>query len=157
MYLLWAILAIPALALLYIACVIVRDDQTGPHGCASELRLSGISSVVRCEIDAQNSRAVKQITAEELEDLAHQSNDVILIDLRSRWERTPVSIPVTHTLFIAPSQLLDILRWLPPASSVVLYGASGLYGFVTSAARHLNGSAPVYVVRDGFPTYATYG
>jgi hypothetical protein len=157
MYFLWALLTIPAVVVLYTACVIVRDDQTGPHGRASELWLSGSSSVVRHGSEPQNSRAVRQITAEELDDLAHQSNDVILIDLRSRWERTPISIPVAHTLFIAPSQLQDILRWLPPASSVVLYGASGLYDFMTSAVRHLTGSAPVYVVREELSAYIGIG
>jgi hypothetical protein len=157
MYFLWVLLAIPALAILYTACVIVRDGKTGPNGCASDLRLSGISSVACRASEFQSCRAVRQITAEELDDLAQQSNDVILIDLRSRWERTPISIPVAHTLFIAPSHLQDILRWLPPSSSVVLYGSPGLYDFVTSAVRHLTGSAPIYVVREGLPTCAAIG
>jgi hypothetical protein len=154
MYFLWVLLAIPALAIFYTACIIVREDQTGLHGRASELRPSDLSSVVRRGSMSQDSRAVKEITSEELDDLAHRSNDVILIDLRSRRERTPILIPVAHTLFIAPSQLQDILRWLPPASSVVLYGPSGLCDFLASAVPRLTGSAPVYVVREGLPTCA---
>jgi hypothetical protein len=148
MYFLWVLFAIPALVLLYTACVIVRDDQTDPRGCASELRSSDISSMGRRASEFQNSRAVKQITAEELDDLAHRSNDVILIDLTPPWERKPLLIPVAHTLFVAPNQLQDILRWLPPASSVVLYGSSRLCASVTPAVGHLTGSAPVYVLSE---------
>jgi xanthine dehydrogenase iron-sulfur cluster and FAD-binding subunit A len=93
-------------------------------------------------------RAIELISMEELCDLLHQSEDVILIDLRPSREIKPVTIPMTDTLRVAPSELRDLLFWLPPASSVVLCGSLDLCLSVTQEVPHLDGIAPVYILRE---------
>jgi len=71
---------------------------------------------------------------------------VIFIDLRPESESKSTPFPQSHALSIAPGQLVDVLRWLPPSSSVVLYGASSLCASMIWAVRDLTGPAPIYVL-----------
>jgi xanthine dehydrogenase iron-sulfur cluster and FAD-binding subunit A len=93
-------------------------------------------------------RAIELISTEELYNLLHQSEDVILIDLRPSREMKPITIPMANMLRVAPSELRDLLFWLPPASSVVLYGSLDLCLSVTQAVPQLPGIAPVYMLRE---------
>src|SRR5665213_1848951 len=116
----WVFCAIPSAALFCAACLIVHDGHAKLRGRASELHL-GHDPIVDTSSYLKRSRAVEPISAVEHRDLLHRSDDLIFIDLRSSWERKSLASPAANTLSVAPSQLLDLLLWLPPATSVVLY------------------------------------
>jgi hypothetical protein len=147
MYPLLVFCALPSEALFCAACLIVHDGHAELRGRASVLHL-GHDPIVGTPSNLKGSRAVELISAEELRHLLYQSDDIILIDLRSNWERKSLASPAANTLSVAPSQLRDLLFWLPPASSVVLYGSSDLCVSVTRVVRHLPGVAPIYVLRE---------
>jgi hypothetical protein len=148
MYFLYILCAIPALALLYTAFAVASDIRKGPGAPASELRFSARNSITRESCGAQSRRPVEPISLEELADLALRSVELILIDLRARRKYRPTAVPVEHTLVVAPQQLQDLLCWLPPQTSVVLYGSSELLESLLSAVSQLPGVAPVYVVKE---------
>ncbi len=58
----------------------------------------------------------------------------------------PVKMPAALTLNVPLSLLRDLLFWLPPANSVVLYRSPDLCLSATQAVRHLPGVAPVYML-----------
>jgi hypothetical protein len=115
---------------------------------ASDVRQSGRDPIFGNASDMKGRRAIELISTEEFYDLLHQSEDLILIDLRPSREMKPITIPMANTLRVAPCELPDLLFWLPPASSVVLYGSLDLCLSATQAVPHLPGIAPVYMLRE---------
>jgi hypothetical protein len=78
--------------------------------------------------------------------LSRRSDDLILIALRKKAEMKPISFPESHTLYIEPDGLIDLLRWLPPSCGAILYGTSSRISSTICAVHNLTGSAPIYVV-----------
>jgi hypothetical protein len=144
----WVLFAMPALGLLYTACVIIRDGRsvsgTGPY----PLHSPSLHSTAGMTSDVSSYREVRQISTKDLRSLAHKSDDLILVDLRLRSEREPISFHVAHVLFVSSNDLVDLLCWLPPASSVVLYGGTDRCTSAIRVGQGIFGTAPIYVLRE---------
>jgi hypothetical protein len=149
MFFLWILFAIPTLALSYVVYVIARADGVRLPDCVTPLAPMTFGATGRLgSYPHQRKREVKWISTKEFESLLCGSDDVIFIDLRTQAGMEPVPFFVANVLAIGPSQLLDMLRWLPDATGVVLYGTSDLCATVLWIARDICGSAPVYVLAE---------
>lgn len=148
MYPFWVFCAIPCVALLCSAFLIVHDDHGALRAHTSVLRHAGRDSIFWNASDMKGHRAIELISTEELYNLLRESEDVILLDLRSSREIKPDILPMTNTLRVVPSELRNLLFWLPPASSVVLCRPLDLCRSVTQAVRDLPGIAPVYIISE---------
>lgn len=138
MNIVWVLFVMPALALFYAACVTVRDSSVGLKARIATPQLSDLH------------RRIERISMKDADHLMQDSQDMILIDLRPDWGRTPIPFPVANILFVPPNQLDGILSWLPSASSVALYCTSECYFGVMRTVLHLSGSAPVYLLSESF-------
>lgn len=138
----WMLIAMLALA--YFTFIILRRGGSKSPKCVTPLPRRETNSF--STIDNHDSeRKVKWITERECELLLRRSGDIVFVDMRSK-DRTPIPFTVREVLVLNPSQVYDLLRWLPASSSVVLYGASNLFTSVLWSTRHLNGWAPIYVL-----------
>jgi hypothetical protein len=148
MYFIWMLVAMPIFALVYTACVVARGEKPKLPDPVIPLRKPVLDSTTRLGSHHQGKREVQWITQKNFESLTQGNDDVIFIDLRPENESKAAPFPHTHALSIAPGQLVDVLRWLPPSSSVVLYGAPSLCASMIWAVRDLAGSAPIYVLSE---------
>lgn len=143
----WILLGIPLLSLAYFAYVLVRTGGGQLPACVTPLP-STSSGSIRILPDRTREREVKWISTKECERLLHRSSDVLFIDIRTEPGKAPVPIDVPEVLTVSPSQLFDMLRWLPASSSVVLYCASDACTSLLWSARNVHGWAPIYVLRQ---------
>jgi hypothetical protein len=149
----WLLFAMPVLGLLYTACVIVHDGRCAPETGAHPLRSQSLDSTAGMAWDVGSYREVKQITARELKCLVYKPEDLILVDLRPRSETSPISFPVANVLFASPSDLVNLLYWLPPATSAVLYGGTATCAQAIQVGHGISGTAPIYVLSEA-PIYS---
>jgi len=140
--------AMPVLALCYIVYVVSASDKTKMLGCATSLPPTPISSTTSLVQVVQKKREIKWISTKEFEALLRNCQEVILIDLRSQVRREPIPFPLAHVLYVDSRHLLDILNWLPAASSAVLYGTPDLCASVLWTVRNISGFAPFYVLTE---------
>ena len=143
----WPLVAMPAFGLLYTAILIVRNKPDLPD-CVTPLPVRPRDSLKAPESFRGSRREIKWISTKEFGDIDFQSDDVLFIDLRSPDDSKPLPRSAKHVLFITPNRLVDVLRWLPPETSVVLCGASDLCKSLVWSIPNLAGAAPVYVFTD---------
>jgi hypothetical protein len=148
MYLLWILFAMPVLSLCYTVYVIASNGGVRMPACVIPLSPIIYGSTGRLGVYLQDKREVKWIFTKEFESLLSESEDVIVIDLRPQTRKERVPFTVGHVLSISPDELLDILRWLPATSSVVLYGSPDLCASLLWTARNISGSASLYVLAE---------
>jgi hypothetical protein len=150
MVLLWILFAMPVLSLCYTVYVIARNGGVRMPACVIPLSPITYRSTGRLGVYPQEKREVRWIFTKEFEALLRESEDVIVIviDLRPQTRKERVPFTVGHVLSISPGELLDILRWLPTTSSVVLYGTPDLCASLLWTARNISGSAPLYVLAE---------
>jgi hypothetical protein len=144
----WVFLAMPALGLLYTAFVIGRDGEWVPGTCACSLHPSSLHSTAGMPSNVNKQREVKPISTKNLRYLVYKSDDLILIDLRLPFRATPIPLPAAHILFVSPPDLRGLLRWLPPATSVALYGETDVCASAIQICRGIPGTAPIYVLTE---------
>ena len=95
MYLLWMLFVMPALALLYTACVLVRDQRLGLEAQMATPQLSNLHSVARCAFDYERNRRIKIISMKDVDYLIQDSKDIIPSPKRpsSLWTGSSTSSP----------------------------------------------------------------
>src|ERR1700722_3194563 len=147
MVLFWILAAMPVLGLLYTACVILRDGDSIPPVWLYELQPSRGSAAFVSGLPCR--RPIKRMSTNEIADVVEDGDDVILIDLRPQLERMPVPFPRSRILNSTPTQLESLLRWLPSASSVAVYGCARDSDRITRIAHSISGSAPLYILSEG--------
>jgi len=138
----------PALGLLYTACVIMRDGDSIPPVWMYELQPSTWGPAAFAS-GLPSRRPVKRMSTQEITYVVQDRDDVILIDLRPQLDRMPVPFSRARILHATPTQLESLLRWLPPASSVAVYGCARDCDRIVRIARSISGSAPLYVLSEG--------
>jgi hypothetical protein len=100
-------------------------------------------------LSLRGKRKISWISAREFEALVQRSDDVILIDLGSKSIGKPAEFKCSHVLFIEPGGMLDVLRWAPPSSRIVVYGPHEVCTSAISTVSKVSGAAPVYFLPEG--------
>jgi len=96
----------------------------------------------------QGKRTICWISAQEFEALVQRCDDVILIDLGSNCTERPAAFHAPHVLLIKQRGLLDVLRWSPSSSRVVLYGPHDVCAATIPTNRKVPGAATVYLLSE---------
>lgn len=144
----WLLIGIVFVAVLCTAHGIVSGHRRRLPECVVPLpapRFHAIDAVSPCVMP---KRQVKWISAKECAALVHTSENVVFIAIRSGSGNKRPSFPGLQALSIAPNQLADVLRWLPPESCVVLSGEVDLCASALGALDEIAASGPVYLLRD---------
>jgi hypothetical protein len=140
--------AMPVLALCYTVYVISRGGKAQMPDCVTPLPPTPFDSTANLVQYPQKRREIKSISTKEFEALLLSCEEVIFIDLRSEVRREPIPFSLAHVLYVDSSHLLDTLKWLPAASSAVLYGTPDLCASVLWTVRNISGFAPFYVLTE---------
>jgi hypothetical protein len=82
----------------------------------------------------------------ECESLVRGNDDVIFVAIRPYSEGKTLSFAAMSVLSIPPSQLVDVLPWLPSQSSVVLLGEVDLCTSIVESLDEVVGSSPIYAL-----------
>ncbi len=91
------------------------------------------------------TRTMKWISIGEFMTVLTKCSDLIVIDLRADAPFVPFPVPSAFVLPVMPSELVNVLEWLPCDRTVVFCGASDLCILMISTSRCMEGSAPLYV------------
>jgi len=149
MLFIWIFFAIPVLALSYTIYVVSRERKAKMPDCVTPLPPGTFYSTANFVSYRQRRREIKWISTKEFEALLRSPDEVIFIDLRPQAKtEPPVPFTLTHVICVDSSEVLEILKWLPAASSAVLYGTSDLCASVLWTARDISGFAPFYVLTE---------
>jgi hypothetical protein len=140
--------AMPVLALCYIVYVVSAGGKTTMSSCSTPLPPTPIYSTTSLVEAVQKKREIKWISTKEFEGLLRNCEEVIFIDLRSQARTEPIPFPLAHVLYVDSRHLLDILKWLPAASSAFLCGTPDLCASVFWTVCNISGFAPFYVLTE---------
>jgi hypothetical protein len=152
----WLLVGIPVVAIIFSAREIVRDWRHRLPERVVPLNPVRFPLVDAVPPPAMPKRPIKWISMKDCEGVVHNSSNVVFIEIRSGSEGKPLPFPATHVLSIAPSQLVDVLRWLPPDSCVVLWGEVDLCSSILGSLDDVAGSASIYVFK-GEPAHSEVG
>jgi hypothetical protein len=139
--------AVPLVSFLCTFYLIAKDHRRKLPDCVVPLSTSGSWSARKTFNPPSRGRKIRWISMRECEDIVRTSSNVVFIDLGPPEEGKQLPIRAAHVLSISPSHVLDVVRWLPPETTVLLYGASDPCASMIWTARSLAGVAPVYVVK----------
>jgi hypothetical protein len=145
----WLLIGIVFVVVLCTARGIVRGQKRRLPECVVPLPPSRFHSIDAIFPGAMPKRQVKWISAKECASLVHTSDNVVFIAIRSGSRNKRPSFPGLQSLSIAPNQLADVLRWLPPESCIVLSGEVDLCASALGSLDDIASSGPVYVLSDG--------
>jgi hypothetical protein len=96
-------------------------------------------------------RKVKLISAGELDEIMKEPTDAIFIDVKPSGSSDPDPLPGVPALSVCPLELFEVLKWIPPETSIVLRGASDLSQAIIWSGHNMAGLAPMYIItRDLF-------
>lgn len=141
--------AMPVLALCYTVSVMSRGGKAKLPDCVTPLPSGTFYSTATFVPYRQRRREIKWISTKEFEALLRSPDEVIFIDLRPQPKtEPPVPFTLTHVIYVDSSEVLEVLKWLPAASSAVLYGTSDLCASMLWTARNISGFAPFYVLTE---------
>jgi hypothetical protein len=143
--------AMPVLALCYTAYVVSRGGEAKMLGSATPLPPTPVDSTASPVQVVQKRREIKWISTKEFEGLLRNCEEVIFIDLRSQAKKEPIPFPMAHILYVDSHHLAEILKWLPAASSAVLYGTHDLCASALWTVHNISGFAPLYVLTGNTP------
>jgi hypothetical protein len=96
-------------------------------------------------------RKVKLISSRELDEIMKEPTDAIFIDVKPSGSSDPDPLTGVPALSVGPLELFEVLKWIPPETSIVLRGASDLSKAIIWSGHNIAGQAPVYIItRDLF-------
>lgn len=99
----------------------------------------------------RSRRPIIRISLEELRHLLQQDPDNFLVlDLRMSAQLPSLPDADALVLTVSPSELTEILVWLPPNRSVVFYGECSRWAAQIIASPSIQGTAPFYFLDDNF-------
>jgi hypothetical protein len=143
----WLLVAMPVVSFLCSAYLIARDNRRKLPDCVVPLSTSGLWSAKKTSPPTSRGREIRWTSVGECEDIIRSSRDVIFINLGPPEEEKQLPISPAHALSISPRHVLAVLQWLPPETTVVVYGASDLCASMIWTVRNLAGVAPVYFLK----------
>jgi hypothetical protein len=143
---LWALLLLVVAIVLYTAWQILRFIRRASGGKVAIVRPSSGSYVRPARVKRIQTRKLKWVSMDEFTRVLAGADDLIVIDLRPDSQRSPFPLPAAQVLCLGPSELSEMLEWLPGDRSAVIYGASDLSVSMIQASPCMCGSAPLYVL-----------
>jgi hypothetical protein len=144
----WFLIGIVLVAVVCTAREIVRGWRYGSPKYVVPLPVSCSRSIDSVHPTPIRKRQVKWISIRECESLVLSSNEIAFIALRPAGAEVPLPFPGLHAFTIAPSQLADVLRWLPPSCScVVLCGEVDSCPSILGSLDNTVSFPPVYVLK----------
>jgi hypothetical protein len=142
----WVLVAMPLASLLCFVYMIGRQGGKNAPSYADRVAKAIAPIALRNRLLRQGGRKISWMSAREFEGLVQRSDDVMVIDLGSNSIGKPVEFHAPHMLFIQQRELLDVLRWAPSSSSVVLYGPHDVCASTIPIIRRVPGAAHVYLL-----------
>jgi hypothetical protein len=98
----------------------------------------------------RQKRPIGWVSFIEFRSLLEQDADgLVVLDLRIDARQVPFPLAEAFALPVTPNELMEILAWLPPNRSVVLYGADAISIVGIERSPSMEGSAPIYFLVDG--------
>jgi hypothetical protein len=140
----WLLMGIFFVAVFCTAREIIRDARSAPP---IPQATSPAPRPVNMARPRARRRQIKWISMKECESLVRRSDDVIFVAIRPGSERKTLSFPSMSVLSITPGQLVDVLPWLAPKSSVVLCGEAHLCSSIVESLDDVAGAAPIYALK----------
>lgn len=145
----WVLVAMPLAGLLCFAYVIGREGGVRAPNYVGQVAKALLPSIWEGGLSLRGKRKISWISAREFEALVQRSEDVILIDLGSKSLGKPAEFKCSHVLFIEQGGMLDVLRWSPPSSRIVMYGPRDVCESAIPTVSRVSGAAPVYLLAEG--------
>jgi len=109
--------------------------------------ISQLSSSLRLAPNTarRQTRLIKWVSFKEFKSLLEQaSEDLVVLDLRVDTREAHFPIAEAFVLPVMQYELMEILVWLPPSQSVVLYRADALCIASIEVNPSIERSAPIY-------------
>lgn len=144
----WIIVAMPIVGLAYVAYIIATDKRAAMPPSLMSSRSIRLQIVAPSAPYTYQKRKIRRISRRECECLIQDCEDIILINLTQHRSIRLTGLPTTCELFVHPNEIREIIRWLPPESSAVLYGEADMCNSVLTAVRDAPGKAPLYVLEE---------
>jgi hypothetical protein len=145
----WVLVAMPLAGLLCFVYVIGREGGLRAPNYVGQGAKALLPNIGEGGLSLRGKRKITWISAREFEALIQRSEDVILIDLGSKSIGNQAEFKCSHVLFIEPGGMLDVLRWSPPSSRIVVYGPHDVCTSAISTVSKVSGAAPVYFLAEG--------
>lgn len=144
MDLLWAVLIGLVVFLLYAAMQLLRALR----------RPAGARARDSVTADPVKRRPVRWISMQDCTAIFASEEKPVFVDLRPPVRRRPLPlsirdcVPAASVLTACPADLPEILAWLPPSRSVIIYGASGLCAAMIQTSPGTCKDAFVYLIAE---------
>ncbi len=145
----WVLVGMPLAGLLCFVYVIFLGDAEGAPSQVGQVAKAVLPDIWLGGLSLRGKRKISWISAREFEALVQRSEDVILIDLGSKCIGNPADFKCSHVLVIEPGGMLDVLRWSPPSSRIVVYGPRDECAATIPTVSRVSGAAPVYLLAEG--------
>jgi hypothetical protein len=143
---LWALLLSVVAIVLCTAWQILRFVRHASRNKIAFVRPLSGSHLGPTRANRKQTRKLKWVSMDEFTRVLAGADDLIVIDLRPDSQRSPFPLPAAQVLCVGPSELSEMLEWLPGDRSAVIYGASDLSVSMIQASPCMCGSAPLYVL-----------
>jgi len=144
----WVLVGMPLAGLLCFAYLIGREGVRGLN-YVGQVAKAFAPNKWAGGLSLRGKRKISWISASEFEALVQRSEDVILIDLGSKSVGHAFEFRAPHVLFIEQGEMLEVLRWAPPSSRIVVYGPYDMCNSMIPAVNSVSGAAPVYLLAEG--------
>jgi hypothetical protein len=151
----WVLVGMPLAGLLCFVYVISRGNALGAPNYVGQVAKAVLPSIWEGGLSLRGNRKISWISAREFEALVQRSEDVILIDLGSKSTGRPSEFKCSHVLFIESGGMIDVLRWSPPSSRIVIYGPRDKCAAAIPTVSKVSGAAPVYLLVEGLGSAQT--
>jgi hypothetical protein len=139
----------PLAGLLCFVYLISRENPQGAPSYVGQVAKAIVPKTWKSGFSLRGNRKISWISVREFEALVQRSEDVILIDLGSKALGKPSDLKCPHVLFIESGGMLDVLRWAPPSSRIVVYGPRVDCAEAIQTVNKVSGAAPVYLLAEG--------
>jgi hypothetical protein len=151
----WILVAMPLASLVCFVYIVRHDNAERATNYAQKVARAIVPIRLRSGLFQKGKRPISWVSEREFGALVRRSEDVILVDLASDRIGKPAAVNGPHMLFSAPNVLLikqrgllDVLRWAPSTSTVVLYGPRNVCASTIPEIRKASGAAPVYLLPE---------
>lgn len=138
-------------ALLGLVCLVTYASQSGLPQWLDWIFTTRPSQRLRRKSRriTRRKRPIQRISLEQLENmLRQQRDDLLVVDLRPAARRAPLPLP--NALAVEPSELKEILDWLPADRSIVFCGIGSRWMRAIRRSPCRLGVVPFYLLEDRF-------
>jgi hypothetical protein len=144
----WVLVGMPLVGLLCFVFLMSRGNALGAQNYVGLAAKAVLPSIWDGSLSLHGKRKISWISSREFEALVYRSEDVILIDLGPKSIGRPSDFKCSHVLFIEQEGMIDVLRWSPPSSRIVVYGPREQCAAAIQTVNKVSGAAPVYLLAE---------